>query len=134
MSFFKDTKELKQLAEKCIKKYSKLEDIKFYQKDIKIGYQWSDEEKKINNKIIYADCEKIKSKLKEFIDYDFIITFYDTANELSPKALELLMYHELRHIGIKSDNRGNVNFYIISHEIEDFYDIIQKNGLKWHEI
>lgn len=131
--FYKDNVELRKLAQKCINKYEKLEMVKFYEKDVKIGFQWSEEEKVKNGKVIFGDCEKVKNKLKEFTDYDFIITFYASAHNMSEKAQELLMYHELRHIGISVDECGDMKFSIIPHEIEDFLDIVEENGLNWCE-
>lgn len=131
MLFIKDNQELRKLAESCIKKYPLLENLKFYYKNVKIGFQWADSNKIKNDRVIYGDCERVKPKLKQFIDYDFVITFYADANYLSEQKQEVLMYHELRHIGIQEKVNGDLNFYIVPHDVEDFIDIINDYGIGW---
>lgn len=131
MIFIKDNQELRELAEKCIKKYPLLENLKDYYDDVKIGFQWADKRKTECEKIIFGDCEKVKPKLKQFIDYDFVITFYDDANYITKEKQEILMYHELRHVGIKEQNNGDLLFYIVPHDVEDFSDIINDYGIGW---
>ena len=131
MEFVKDDDELKNLAKICIDEFELLENLRDYIDEVRIGYQWSDENKIRDNMIVYADCEKVKPKLKEFIDYDFIITFYEAAKDICENAKKVLMYHELRHIGIKESENGDLSFYIVQHTIQDFREIVEKYGLDW---
>ena len=131
MQFSKDDKDLRTLADKVIKKYDLLQTLKENKSQVRIGYQWSEKEKLKDGMLVFGDCEKVKDKLKEFIDQDFIITFYPCAKDISDKAREILMYHELRHIGIKHDENGNIYFFVVSHTIEDFRDIVEEYGIDW---
>lgn len=131
MNFTKDDKNLRNIAEKVIKSYPNLENLKAYKDHVRIGYQWSNKEKKHKGNITYGDCTLVSEKLKEFIDYDFIITFYVNAHNISPKAQEMLMYHELRHIGIDKKDIGDFKFYLEPHTLEDFKDIVEKHGMDW---
>ncbi len=131
MEFTKDDNELRELANKCIDEFELLENLRNYRYEVRIGYQWSDEDKIKDNMIVFADCEKVKPKLKQFIDYDFIITFYEAARDISENAKKILMYHELRHIGIKEKVDGDLSFYIVQHTVQEFREIIDKYGLDW---
>jgi len=69
----------------------------------------------------------VSEKLKAFIPYDFIITFYwPNCETLSPEKLERLMYHELRHVGF-----ADGKMFIVPHDIEDFRSIIDTWGFDW---
>ena len=131
MKFTKDDKELRELAKDVISEFENVRHLANYKDQVRIGYQWSDRDKVKNGCVVYGDCEKVKPKLKQFIDYDFIITFYASAKEISDRARKILMYHELRHIGIDKDDMGELTFYIVPHDIEDFSDIINTYGEHW---
>lgn len=131
MDYEKDDKELKELAESIIAESDALAILRDYLHEVRIGYQWSEKKKFKDGGVVYADCEKVKAKLKEFIEYDFIITFYDSARELSENAKRVLMYHELRHVGIKEASNGDITFYIVPHTLQDFKEIVEKYGMDW---
>ena len=44
---------------------------------------------------------------------------------------ELLLWHELKHIGFKPDTIDE-EYYVVPHDIEDFRVIIDKYGLDWN--
>ena len=81
-----------------------------------------------NGKTKYADTEKVNEMFKTLMPYDFVITFYQDAAELDDKIKEILMYHELKHVGFDPDN---LRYYIIPHDIEDFVDVLKKYGYDW---
>ncbi len=117
--------ELRYLATKIINRYSEFSFIKEW--GIKIGYIISQERKR-GEKIIYADCRKVQEVYKAYLPYDFIITFYENnTGFLNENQLKILMYHELKHIGI-----GPKGFKIIPHDIEDFSNILEDFGLDWN--
>ena len=118
-------RELRFLADKIIKKYPEFGFIKGW--GIKIGYVISQERKR-GEKMIYADCRKVLEVYKAYLPYDFIITFYEqNTGFLNENQLKILMYHELKHIGI-----GEKGLKIVQHDIEDFSDILEKYGLDWN--
>jgi hypothetical protein len=116
--------ELRTLANKIIKD-------KFYtirEQKISIGYCYSDLEKKKGKKRVYADIRKVPPVYKTWLRYDFVITFYEPNTMLMDEhQLEILMEHELRHIGITD----NGDLVIEPHDIEDFRAIIDDYGLDW---
>ena len=93
---------------------------------IQIGYMETDKEKG-GKKIRYADCTKISDRYKALTPYDFMITFYPPALEVSEEIQERIMRHELLHIGVKPDG----SLYVEPHDIEDFREIIEQYGLDW---
>lgn len=102
--------------------------------EIKIGYVMCYEEKKHNGKSVMADCRKVTSVYAAYIPYDFIITFYDAnISHLSENHLKVLMWHELKHIGI-NDKTLKTEYKIVPHEIEDFYSITDRLGTKWSSL
>lgn len=118
--------KLKNLANKIINKFPEFNFIKEW--DIKIGYVIS-YEKKRGEKIIFADCRKVTEVYKAYLPFDFIITFYENnTGFLNDNQLKILMYHELKHIGI-----GERGLKINPHDIEDFSDILDKYGLDWND-
>lgn len=95
---------------------------------IRIGYCMSDNPKQSNGKTVYADCSKVPPLYKAWIPYDFIIRFYEpNVMFLTEDQQDMLMYHELLHVGL--DNNGG--FKINPHDIEDFRAIIDEYGLDW---
>ncbi len=95
---------------------------------LRIAFQYSDENKAKDNKLIFADTEKIKDKLKSYLPYDFIITFYQpNIADVTEEGMRRLMEHELYHVGWDGDSK----FYIIPHDFEDFTMIVKKYGADW---
>ena len=123
---YKPSSKLEEIAKKVIDDHVNL--VHLESPDCRILYQYCTQQKMKKDKIVYADCEKIKEKLKAFLPYDFIITFYEpNTMMLSQEYLEKLMYHELLHVGFE----GAGKYYIVPHDIEDFRDVIDKWGLDW---
>lgn len=99
--------------------------------DVKIGWLLSDKEKKSKGHLVHADCKKVPDEWKWCCKYDFLITIYHPNIEyLDDDQRRTLIWHELKHIGVEN---GLVapKYSIISHDIEDFKDILQSQGLDW---
>jgi len=120
------SQELRRLGEKIINAFP--DEFSFIKElGIKIGYVIS-QSRKGGEKITYADCRKVSDTYKAYLPYDFIITFYErNTGFLNENQLKVLMYHELKHIGI-----GERGLKIIPHDIEDFKDILEIHGLDWN--
>lgn len=86
-------------------------------------------------------CHKVSDLHREFADYDFIITlnkeFWDETT-VTDDQRKALVDHELCHIApvlnIDSgehevDERGRYLFRTRGHDVEEFYEIVQRNGL-----
>lgn len=96
--------------------------------DLKIAYQWCDQEKKAHGQMCFADVETVKEKYMAFMPYDFVITFYEpNCVALDDERMKRLMYHELNHVGWDGDGRK----HIIPHNLEDFRECIDKWGIDW---
>lgn len=96
---------------------------------IRVGYCISDaEKKKGRDRYVFGECIKVQDTYTAWIPYDFIIVFYEQATDLlNDYQKEILMEHELMHIGL--DPSGHL--YIEQHDIDDFRPIIDRYGLDW---
>ena len=99
---------------------------------VKIIYLVSNQAKKSGAKMVHAECEKISAKYKWAINADFTITLFSPNNaHMSEKQLEILLFHELLHIGIEPADDGGENYSIVPHDLEDFKIVIDKYGTDW---
>lgn len=126
---YKKSEELRQLADKVMDKYEDVSHLK--ELGCNILFLACDKEKSSKaSKRVYADTEKVKDKYKSVMIYDFIITFYTSlTDELDDKQMEILMWHELKHVGF--DDEGNCK--VIPHDVEDFMDVVKRYGPDWVE-
>ena len=119
-----DADDIKDMAEKIIDAKEELDHIRLL--DINIGFLYSDKEKKAGGNLVFADCTKVNGLLSHYCPYDFIITVYEpNIIELSDAQLQVLIYHELLHIGTDGKLKG--------HNVRDFYVLLQEYGLDWIE-
>ena len=111
-----------------------IEELRFIKElEIKIGYVKSYEAKTNKSGIVMADCQLVKPVYQCFVPYDFIITVYEpNVTELTPNQMKALMWHELRHIGINEMTLA-LTYRVMPHEVEDFYSIIDRLGMRWNE-
>lgn len=120
------SQDLKRLGTKIINSFQEFGFIREW--NIKIGYVIS-QERKSGKKIVYADCRKVQEVFRAYLPFDFIITFYaQNTGHLNDSQINVLMLHELRHIGM-----GERGLTIVPHDIEDFSSILSKYGLDWNE-
>lgn len=124
--FYKDSDgRLKDIAFNIIKDKDELRHLT----ECNIGFLYSDKEKKSKGRLVFADTEKVNDKMKLLTGYDFIITFYrPNIKDISARALEILMYHELKHVGF---DVSDGSCYIIPHDLEDFKEIVDDFGSDW---
>lgn len=99
---------------------------------VKIVYLVSSQAKKAGAKVVHGECEKIPAKYRWAIPADFSITLFAPNNaHMSEHQLEILLFHELLHIGIEPADDGGENYNVIPHDLEDFKTIIDKYGTDW---
>lgn len=127
MTEYSKAEDLVELAEKVKKDNDIFAPIRT---DLcRIAFQYSSDAKKSNGKTVYADTRKVPDYLKQFIPYDFVITFYEpNTSTLDEDRKEKLMYHELRHVGF---DPSGPKYYIVPHDVEDFEEILSNWGMKW---
>ena len=118
--------DLERLAKKVIKTYGDLKHLDDPQ--CRIVYQYCDKMKKSGGKIVLADTELVKDKIKAFCLADVLITVYQgSCSGLDDERMERLMYHELKHVGFEAPDK----YWIIPHDLEDFRDVVDKWGVDW---
>jgi hypothetical protein len=49
---------------------------------------------------------------------------------MTERQLEILMYHELLHVGMTEDGE-DVKYIVNPHDVEEFRTIIDKYGIDW---
>lgn len=120
--------DLKELAESVIDEHPN--ELGFIRDmGIEVGYVRSYIRKVKDGCCIYADTEKTKHKYLAYLPFDFVITYYEpNVAMLNDEQKRILMWHELRHIGV-----GEKGFKVMPHEIEDFFTIIEKHGVHWND-
>lgn len=100
--------------------------------DVTIGYLASNKKKTRNGKAVYADCRKVPDRDKGFIPFDFLITVYDqNVCGFNSDQMEILLYHELLHVGAEPKEDGTMRYFIVPHDIEDFTAVIDRYGEDW---
>ena len=120
-----------QIARRLIRTCPEFEDIK--DSGVRIAYLASDKEKTKNRKTVFAECTKVDDKYSWCCEYDFFITVYEpNIEDFTEEQIEILMRHELMHVGIDFEGDGTT-FYIVPHDIEEFWGIIDKFGLEWSD-
>lgn len=117
---------LKALAEKVILSHEDLAHLN--DDELNIIFLRTDKTKKSRGLITYADTEKLNDKHAALTGAQFVITFYADSERFDEKRLEILMYHELHHVGW---DKGKCS--IIPHDCEDFKSIINEFGTDWAE-
>ena len=100
-----------------------------------IIYLTSENKKMSKGKKVCAECEKVPDKYKWSIPADFTITvFLPNVEGFSEDQKRILMFHELKHVGIIFNADGSETYYVVPHDYEDFKEIIDRYGTEWSEI
>lgn len=129
MEVCEKSKELRELGRQVIRDRPDLAWIR--EARIRIGYAMSSKEKTENGRIIFAECHKVKPLWQAFVPYDFVIVFYEPNTMLMDDCQrEILMYHELLHIGMEPAGK----LVIRPHDIEDFRVILDEYGMDWNAV
>ena len=125
------SEEYTEIGQRLIDTDPALEYIRDSQVSIK--YLSSEHEKVEKGRTVCGQCEKIPVKYKWAIPCDFTITIFEpNVERFTEEQKEILILHELLHIGIDID--GNEEIYRInSHDIEEFKLIIDRYGMEWND-
>lgn len=125
----KISEEYTEIGHKLMQMMPELKELK--ESDVQIIFLASDAEKKSGGKIIFGQCEKVAEKYKWGIPCDFTITVFEpNVEEFSDKQIQILLFHELLHIGF--NDKGDP--YVRPHDLEDFKAIIDRYGTGWAEV
>lgn len=103
---------------------------------VQITYLESDSTKKDGKeKLVFAECEKVAAKNRWAIHSDFTITvFKNNCVGMSEAQMEILLFHELLHIGVEPGPDGEETYSVNHHDLEDFKVIIDRYGTEWAEV
>lgn len=122
-------KAYEETAIRLINELPEFEDIR--ESDVLIAFLSSEKEKKKSHKYILGECIKVEDNYKWICPYDFMIVIYEpNITGLNDTQVETLIRHELHHIGIEYADTG-LRYYIVPHDIEEFYEIINDCGIDW---
>ncbi|WP_407399587.1 putative metallopeptidase [Treponema sp.] len=122
---FEEAADLQDLAQICFDKFADVREAA----DAVIAFIWSEKPKMSKGKVVFADTTKVEERVRFLSRIDFIITFYRPAcADLTGDQMEILMHHELMHVGFNSED-GKTK--IIPHDIEDFRAILEAHGMDW---
>ena len=99
----------------------------------KVAYLSSQEEKTTGKgtRLIFGECKLVPDNLQWICPYHILIIIYEqNCAYFTEHQLEVLIWHELKHIGISPDG-ADEQYYIIPHDYEEFKAIIDAEGLDW---
>lgn len=86
------------------------------------------------NKTTAGKCTKTSNVTRFLTDKHFVIEFSgDLWDQIDDGTKEILMWHELKHVGAETDKNGEWIYKIVRHNIEDFIQIVKKHGVTWLE-
>lgn len=127
---YKRSEEYREIAERVIDKQEDLHWIRDV--GVQIDYVESSQRKVSNRKLTFAECMKVKEIYNLYTEFDFIITVYSpNVAGLTEEQKEILMYHELLHVGVHESNAGELVYVTNPHDVEDFKVVLEKYGLDW---
>ena len=121
--YYEQSEKIRTIAEKVISEH---EDLAWIPYSASVDYVVSGKQKKKAGRAVLGECMKVKDIYKLYIPYDFIIVIY-TQNTfgLTDEQMEILLYHELLHIGV-NEKDGETEYTVTPHDIEDFKTIIRQ--------
>lgn len=119
--------EMEKIAEKLIEEVDSLKWIG--DTDLSIGYYTSVKNKKKGDMTVFGECIKPPKRFDVFIPYDFLIVFYKDAELFDESQLEILMHHELLHVGIRDGKPA-----LREHDYQDFREIVDAYGSRWSDV
>lgn len=96
--------------------------------DVRVGYVRSHEPKAKNGREVLGECRKVGTVYGAYLPFDFIITLYEpNISWMSSEQVQILLWHELRHITVNEFGR----FSVAPHDVEDFHAILDRCGNRW---
>ena len=124
--------EYAEIGHRLIETLPEFDDIK--EAEVSIAYLSSDKEKKTAHKKVLGECRKVDTNYTWCCPFDFLIGIYEqNIAGFDDKQIETLIRHELHHIGVEMTNTG-YGFYIVPHDIEEFYEILFDCGYDWSDV
>ena len=133
MDIREQNQEYAEIGEKLIQNEPIFEHIK--ESEATIGYLSSSHAKTNKGKKVLGQCERIQDKYKWAIPCDFTITLFEPNLEgLTEEQIEIVIFHELLHVGIERLGDGTELYSILPHDLEDFKEVIDRYGTEWADV
>ena len=124
------SEEYAEIGARVIEEEDSLIDLRNSQATI--VYLTSEKQKNAKGKVVCAECEKVPDKYKWSVPADFTITvFLPNVEGFSEEQKRILMFHELKHVGIIFNADGSETYSTVPHDYEDFKEIIDRYGTDW---
>lgn len=124
-----ESPRIAEIAAQLIETDCRLQAVK--DSGVKIAYLESDRERYSSGRAVYGECERVPSKYRWAIPFEFTITVYTPHVEaLDDTRMRILVLHELMHVGCELDGHA-WRYRIIPHDVEDFRSILEEHGLDW---
>lgn len=131
---YKINEDYRPIAEALFVKFKELEYVPV--KNILFIENTEDERKK-NNSIVYAQISKMPGKWKDIIyqttrrHFGYMLEiFKENTRLMSKEQIIALIYHELKHIQLVPSKDGP-KIDIVRHDVEDWFNIVEKLGVNW---
>ena len=133
MDYRELSEEYTNIGKEVIDKEESLIDIR--NSRATIIYLTSENKKMAKGKKVCAECEKVPDKYKWSVPADFTITvFLPNVEGFTEEQKRILMFHELKHVGIIFNADGSETYSVIPHDYEDFKEIIDRYGTDWSTV
>lgn len=99
--------------------------------DAAIALAWMHEVKPDRDgRLVWGRTRKVSSQERIFHNHDFVITLNCAVwAELDDQSKRALIDHELSHCGSKTNDEGEVSYYLRKHDLEEFVGIVRRYGL-----
>ncbi len=126
--------ELAELAGEIIAAHS---DVLQGARSSQIQYLWRRKGPYSNHRPVFGRCVKASGLLRYFGRSDFVIWLaadHIRNYGLTGRQLEALLFHELMHVGLVSDQQGNVRPALRPHQWEGWAEEIRRYGLWWEPL
>lgn len=83
----------------------------------------------VKNSDKIASIRKVSDLMKMWVNADYVIMIYESNfSDLDDVAKEAVLFHELCHIKVVIDKKGNKKFKLRKHDVEEFVDVVKKYG------
>lgn len=124
MAKFERSQEVKAIAEELILNHHE------HLSAARIAYLFADRGSKKLGKVLVGKAAKASDLIAHFGQVDFVIIINrETWDALTLRQRDALVDHELCHCRMTKTKTGETRWWIRSHDVEEFAEIIERHGL-----
>ena len=124
MAKFERSQEVKAIAGELILEHHK------HLSSARIAYLFADRGSKKLGKVLVGKAAKASDLIAHFGQVDFIIIINrETWDALTLRQRDALVDHELCHCRMTLTKKGETRWWIRSHDVEEFAEVIERHGL-----